>query len=132
MAGFTNFLETALLNHVLRNVAYTSPTTVYLGLFLTDPGDPGTGTEVTGGGYVRLAATFAAPSQVSGAARSATATVLEWPTATSDWGTVVAAAVMDAPTGGNMLAPATLVTARTILAQDILRIPAGDLFVTLD
>lgn len=132
MSGFTNFLEEALLNHVLRNAEYISPATIYVALFNDVPGDPGTGTEVTGTGYVRLPVTFAAPTQVGGAARCVTDVVLEWPVAESAWGTIEAAAIYDAETGGNMLVPAELATPRTISSQDIFRIPVGDLSVSLD
>jgi len=62
MAAMSNYLENALVNAVLRNTAYTSPTTVYVGLYTSDPTDANTGTEVAGNGYARQAATFATPS----------------------------------------------------------------------
>ena len=62
MANFSNYLEDALINATLRNTSYVSPTTVYVGLFTTDPTDAGTGTEVAGGSYARTAVTFGAPS----------------------------------------------------------------------
>lgn len=53
----SNYLEDALLNHVLRNTAYTPPTTVYAALYLSDPTDEDKGQEVKGGGYARAAIT---------------------------------------------------------------------------
>lgn len=132
MSGFTDYLEEAVLNHVFRNTNYTSPTTVYVGLFTDVPGDGGTGTEVSGNGYARQAVVFTSPTQVSGDAQIENNAELEWPAATASWGTIEAAAIFDAETGGNMLAPATLVTARLITEGDILRVPAGDLTVSLD
>jgi len=45
MAGsFTDYLEDKILKHVFTNVAYTSPTTVYVGLFTVAPTDVGGGT----------------------------------------------------------------------------------------
>ena len=55
MSAATDFLEDKILNHVFRNVAYTAPATVYVGLFTTATTDAGGGTEVTGGGYARQA-----------------------------------------------------------------------------
>ena len=45
MAEFSNYLENKILDHVLKNISYTSPTTAYVGLFTSDPTDAGTGTE---------------------------------------------------------------------------------------
>ena len=55
MAEMSNHLENALINAVLRNTSYTSPTTTYLALYTSDPTDADTGTEITGGSYVRQA-----------------------------------------------------------------------------
>ena len=62
MAEMSNYLENGLLNAVLRATSYTSPTTVYVGLYTSDPGEANTGTEVSGGSYARKSATFNAPS----------------------------------------------------------------------
>ena len=62
MAEMSNYLENALINATLRNTSYTSPTTVYVGLYTSDPTDANTGTEVSGGCYARVAVTFGAPS----------------------------------------------------------------------
>ena len=53
MAELSDYLEDKLLDHVLRGTSYTSPTTVYVGLYTTDPGDDNSGTEVSGGSYAR-------------------------------------------------------------------------------
>ena len=37
MAEMSNYLENALINATLRNTTYTSPTTVYVALFTSDP-----------------------------------------------------------------------------------------------
>ena len=59
MAALSNYLENALINATLRNTSYTSPSTVYVGLFTTDPTDAGSGTEVSGGSYARESTTIA-------------------------------------------------------------------------
>lgn len=132
MSAFTDYLEVEVLNHVFRGIAYTSPTNLYVALFTDVPGDDGTGTEVSGGAYTRQQVVLTAPTQVGGKAQTENNAELEWPTATADWGTVQAAAIYDAATGGNMLAKASLATARLITENDILRVPAGDLTVSLD
>ena len=125
--AFTDYLETKLLAHTFSATAYTSPTTVYVALYTVAPTDSTTGTEVTGGDYVRKAA--ASTTTGNEATNSA---AIEYPTATADYGTVVAVAVLDASTGGNMLAFASLAVSKTISTGDVLRIPAGDLDITLD
>jgi hypothetical protein len=129
MAGsFTDYLEDKILKHVFTNTAYTSPTTVYVGLFTVAPSDTGGGTEVSGSGYARKSAAFT----VSGTSTLATnSAAIEFDAATGSWGTIVAMAVFDALTTGNMLAWADLTTSKSIATGDVLRIPAGDLDITL-
>lgn len=121
----TNFLETQILNHVLRNVPYSAPATVYVALFTATPDETGGGTEVSGGAYARQAVTFAAPSPDS---VTNTADIL-FPVATANWGTVTHFAIMDALTAGNMLYYSALTTARSVLVDDQFRFPAGQLEV---
>ena len=127
MSAFSNYLENKILLHVLSNTAYTSPTTVYLGLHTADPTDAGSGTEVSGGSYARQS--FA--STISGNAASNTSAI-EFPTATASWGTVGWVAVWDNLTGGNMLFYGALTASKTIASGDVFRVPAGDLDITLD
>ena len=125
--SFSNYLENKVLLHVFGATAYTAPTTLYVGLVTSDPGEGGTGTEVSGGSYARQTVTFT----VSGNLASNTAAV-EFPTASASWGTITYAAVYDAATGGNLLGSGGLATAKTIDSGDVFRIPAGDLDITLD
>ena len=125
--SFSNYLETKVLDHVFGGTAYTAPSTLYLALFTTDSSESATGTEVSGGAYARQTVAFT----TSGATTSNTSAV-EFPTATANYGTVVAVAVMDASTGGNMLAYAGLSSDKTIETGDVFRVPAGDLDITLD
>lgn len=127
MSAFSNYLENKILLHVLAATAYSSPTTVYLGLHTADPTDAGTGTEVSGGSYARQS--FA--STISGNAASNTSAI-EFPTATASWGTVGWVAVWDNLTGGNLLFHGALTSSKTIASGDVFRIPAGDLDITLD
>ena len=84
MAEFSNYLENALINAVLRNTTYTSPATVYVSLYITDPTDADSGTEVSGGSYARVAVTFGAPSN----GVSTNSADVTFPTCTVSWGTV--------------------------------------------
>lgn len=125
--SFTNDLETRVLQWALTTGSPTRPTAWYVGLFTAAPGEAGGGTEVSGNAYVRKAVTFT----VSGNTASNNAAI-EWPTATGSWGTITHVAVFDAETTGNMLAYASLTASKTISTGDVLRIPSGDLDVTLD
>jgi len=125
--SFTNDLETRVLQWALTTGSPTRPTAWYVGLFTAAPGEAGGGTEVSGNAYVREAVTFT----VSGDTASNNAAI-EWPTATGSWGTITHVAVFDADTSGNMLAYASLTASKTISTGDVLRIPSGDLDVTLN
>lgn len=128
--SFTDTLETRVMNWAFTDAAATRPTEWYLGLFTAAPSDTGGGTEVSGGAYARQAATFA----VSGTepVQATTTAAVQWPEATATWGEITHAAVFDALTGGNMLAYAALVEAKTILSTDVLRISAGKFTITLN
>ena len=127
MAEMSNYLENALINVTLRNTAYTTPTTVYLALYTTDPTDADTGTEVTGGSYARQAVTFGAPS--NGASTNSAA--IEFPQCTASWGTVTHVGIRDASTAGNLLYHTPLDASKTIDSGDIFKIAIGSLSVTL-
>lgn len=125
MSGKTNYLETQLLNHVLRGVSYSAPSAIYVGLFTSAPTEAGGGVEVSGGGYVRQTVVFTAPAPDS-CSNSADVT---FPVATTDWGTLEALALFDQASGGNMLYFANLTASREILTSDQFRFPAGQLVV---
>ena len=128
MAELSNFLENKLLDHVLRNVSYTSPTTVFVGLFTADPTDAGTGTEVSGGSYARqiLSVTTATGGIVTSSAD------VTFPQATGSWGTISHIGVLDALSSGNLLMHTPLTTSRAIESGDILKISTGNLTASLD
>ena len=128
MAEFSNYLENKVLDHVLRNVSYSSPTTVYVGLYTSDPTDAGSGTEVSGGSYARqaLSVTTASAGIVTSSAD------INFPQATASWGSVGYIGILDALSSGNLLMHTVLTTAKTIDTGDILKISSGNLMVTLD
>jgi hypothetical protein len=127
MAEISNYLEDALINATLRNTTYTSPATVYVGLYTTDPTDANTGTEVSSGSYARQSVTFAAPSN----GLSASDADVTFPQATGNWGTVGWIGILDAATSGNLLYHSPLDSAKTIETGDIFKIESGNLTVQL-
>ena len=127
MAEMSNYLENALINATLRNTSYTSPTTVYVALYTSDPTDADTGTEVSGGSYARVAVTFGAPSN----GVSTNSANVEFAAATASWGTIGWIGLRDASSGGNLLYHTPLTTSKAIDTGDIFRITTGNLSVTL-
>lgn len=125
--SFSNTLETSVLKWAFTTDAVTRPTTWYVALYTSNPADDNSGTELSGSAYARVSASFT----VSGNQATTSANV-EFAEATGSWGTVSHVAVFDASTSGNMLAYAALTTSKVISSGDVLRIPAGDLDITLD
>ena len=127
MAEISNYLENALINGTLRATTFTAPTTVYISLHTADPTDAGSGTEVSGGSYIRQSATFAAPSNGASASNAD----VTFPQATGNWGTIGWIGIWDAQTTGNMLYHTALDTSKAIDTGDIFKIASGSLTVTL-
>jgi hypothetical protein len=125
MAAKSTYLDNKLLDAVLRNVAYTLPSTVYLALFTVTPTVAGGGTEVTGNAYARQSLTFGAAS----AGACVTTVDAFFPVATpAGWGSIVAVGVFDALTAGNMLY-FTSTGPVTINASDQLKFAAGQVTI---
>jgi len=126
MAAKYQTLSTALLDHVLRNTAYTPAATVYAALYTVAPTATTPGTEVSGGSYARQAATFAAAA----AGSTSNSAPITFPVATGAWGTVVAAAVCDAVAAGNILYFGALTASKTVGVGDQLNFATSALTVT--
>ena len=118
-----------VLDHVFGGTAYTAPSTLYVALYTVAPTDTGGGTEVSGGGYVRKTAAFTVSGTNPTTASNSAA--VEYPTATANYGTVVAVGIFDALSGGNLLAYANLDTSKVVSTGDVFRFNTGDLDITL-
>lgn len=124
--AMSDYLENKLIDYVLRGQAYTTPTTVYVGLFTSACTDAGGGTEVTGGSYARVAVTSSLTSWAgTQAAASTTASTgtsgttsnnssITFPAPTANWGTITYVCVFDAASAGNLLFYTALTTAKTV------------------
>lgn len=123
--ALSNYAENKLLDHILGTAAFTMPTQVYVALFTADNGlESGVLTgEVSGGSYARVAVDFSA---ASGGVANPTATVT-FPQATGSWGTVTHVALMDAPSGGNVLLHGPLTQAKSVTAGQTAKFVAADL-----
>lgn len=129
MSIATNYFENLVLNP-LRGTPATAPAAVYLGLFLTSPGESGAGTEVSGGAYARQAVTFGTPVESSAGVQSIYNNAsITFPTATQAWGTITYVALLDALTGGNMLAYIQLQTPKNAIVGSTISFIAGELRV---
>lgn len=133
MSALSDYLENAILNHILRNTAMAAPgANVYLALSTAATTDAGSVTEPSGNGYARkacpTASTFGAPS---GGVVSNTAEVAFAAAAGGNWGTITHVAVMDASSGGNMLWHGPLTASKVINDGDVFRFPAAALQISL-
>ena len=143
MSAMSDFLENKLVDHLLRNTAYTMPTGIYVGLYTATPSDAGGGTEVTGGSYARVqvgpstTAWNATQGGTSGASsgtggQTANATDITFPAPTANWGVVTHFGIFDAASSGNLLMWAALTANKTINAGDAApKFLSGALTVTL-
>ncbi len=130
MAGsFNDYTENKVLDHILKTASFTVPTNIYIALFTAAPTDSGGGTEVTGGSYARVLHNSWDAAAAGASENTGAITFVE---ATASWGTVVAFALFDAVSGGNMLAWGDLTTSKAIGSGDTASFADGELDITLD
>jgi hypothetical protein len=106
MTGFTDRVSKGILDHITGKSALFSIPTAYVALFTAAGVDAGTGfTEVSGGSYARAATAASDWNSASGSSPSSTsnANTITFPTATADWGDVVAFGLYDASSAGNLM-----------------------------
>ena len=129
--AMSDYLETHLLEHVLKNVSWTSPATVYLALFTSATDEASGGTEVAGNAYARQSVAWNAAASPAGTISNSG--LITFPTATPlDWGTITDIGIYDAFSGGNRLLYGTLAASKTINAGDRIEFLAGSIVVTFD
>lgn len=134
MGSFSDYLEKKILDHLFNKSAYTAPT-IYVALSTADPTDTGTGlAEPAGNGYARKATAATDWNAATGTSPTQTtnANAIAFNQATGSWGTISNFALMDAATGGNMLASGTLTTPKAIGSGDTAQFSVGDMSVQLD
>ena len=136
MAGnASTYVQSARLNWVKGTTYPTAPANLYIALFTVAPTNAGTGgTEVSGGSYARVAIASAGWSAISGGSPSTISNsgAASFVTATANWGTVVAFALYDAATAGNMIVTAALTTNQTINTGATASFAAGSLVLNED
>lgn len=113
----TDYLEDALIGHLFRGTPYTAPTILYVGLMTTACSDAASGTEVSGGSYVRVGvANNSAQWNATSGGNGTTANTnpITFATPSADWGQVSHFGIWDASTAGNQLICNALTTPKTI------------------
>lgn len=143
MSKFSDYLEVQLVNHIFRTPAYSAPSTIYIGLFESDPTDADTGTEVNPAGtwtdYARQDAAgggnketgWDAPGSTDGTTQNAQVITFPANNGASSI-TVTHIGVYDALTAGNLLFHAPLASSKTLLQGDVLSFGIGAITVTFD
>jgi hypothetical protein len=106
MTGFTDRVSQGILNHITGKSGLFAIPVAYVALFTVAGVDAGTGfTEPSVGSYARHATAAVDWNSASGSGPSliSNANTLTFPTATADWGTIIAFGLYDALTAGNLL-----------------------------
>jgi hypothetical protein len=129
MAALSDYLEEKLLNHVFRQISYTGPGAIYVGLFKTNPGDDNSGEELYGNGYDRVTATFEAGTTNGTIVNDAD---IVFPQATATWPTVEYIGLFDNRIGGNLLVHTKLAKPIDIDIDDSFLISANNMTIALD
>ena len=131
MGAFSNYMEERIVEHFLRNTAVATPTTVYLALFQTDPGEAGAGTETSYTNYARVATTWTA-LDANGQTKNSGAVAFAANGNASASVTITHAAIFDAASGGNMLLYGPLSSSKVLAVGDVLSFQPNALALTLD
>jgi hypothetical protein len=129
MAGsLSNYLANKDLDHLFGGGDFTRPATVYLAIYTATPNDAGGGTPVSAADYARLAITNNPTNFPAASGRHKTNGVdLVYPEATNAWGQIVAWALFDAVTAGNILAWGACTQQQNITVGSAAKFKAGDL-----
>lgn len=133
MAGYSDYLEGKILDHLFGLAAFTAPANLYAALFTAAPADSGGGTEVSGNAYARV--TVANNSGVfsrSGSTISNLVAITFAAPSPSAWGTVTHWGLYDASSGGNLWGWAALSVSRSTSVGVALSFAIGALTITQD
>lgn len=131
MGGFSDYFENKILDYIFNKDGLT-PSTIFVGLSADDPTDDGTELAEPGGNNYERVQTCASDWNVSSDGILNNLAVIVFAMATGNWGSITHFALLDAATGGNMLAYGSLGQSRTIGAGDIVKFAASELEIKLD
>ena len=140
MGSFSQYLEKKLLDHTLLVAVYnaasfTGGLKVWVALCTTTPTVANTGStivEPVGGSYARVDSTGLWDTATIGTPTTTqNNSAIDFITATGSWGTINSFALLDASSGGNMLAFGTLSANKTVDSGDTVSFASGALVVSL-
>lgn len=130
--GASDYLEDALLDHVLNGVEFASPTNVWLGLATGSVADDGTFPEPSGGGYTRVDVTTRFGIAGGGPGLASNSSPIYFPEATAAWGIALGHfGIFDSESGGNFLAWGPLDSPIGVVSGNRVRFATGELEVTV-
>lgn len=137
MSAFSNYLELKIAQWVTGTAMGTSPAALYVGLFSSDPGETGTGTEVTStlkGSATRPAITLVAATDGSGVTTLQNTSQFVFVASASGAATVSHVAIFDAATTTtNLLFKGALSGgSKSVAIGDEVRFNANALVITID
>jgi hypothetical protein len=121
----SDYLEKKIQDHVLGATVFTTPATVWCGLWTATLDDTSTGStagEVSGGNYSRVSITNNTtnwPNASGVTALKQNGVAITFPTPSAGWGLVTYVALVDSASGaGNILYYMALTTPKTINSGD--------------
>ncbi len=134
--SLSDSFENAILEYALRGTDISTwvPGTVYVGLWTAALADASTGAtagEVSGGSYARIALARASGSWDAAAGGTVKNTgVVNFGTASADWGTVTHAAILNAAAVGTILYHWDLTASKTIQNGDPVQFSGSAITIT--
>lgn len=129
MSALSDHAEKLVLDWLMTTGSATRPSAWFVALYTVAPDDAGGGTEVSGSGYTRKAASFNAASTPGGT--TSNSAVVSWTAAGGSFGTVTHVAIFDASSAGNLLWQGGLSTPKTVNDGDTIQFSSGNLTLTL-
>lgn len=135
MSGsYTDLWENTLLDWQFGNTAINLPGTVYVGLWtaaLSDTSTQATAGEVSGGGYARVAVARNNTNFDPASAGSVNnKTVINFGTASADWGTITHLGLLSASSSGTLYAWSDLAASKIVQNGDAVQINASSLVIS--
>jgi len=129
MAALSDHAEKLLLDWMMTTGSATRPTAWYVGLFTAAPSDSGGGTEVSGNGYSRQSATFAAASSPGGT--TSNTGDIAFTASVGNWGTITHIGIFDASSSGNLLWHGSMTASKIVNDGDTLQFSTGNIDLTI-
>ena len=124
---FSNYLANKLISATVRNLPYSTPATVWVSLYTSDPTKDNKGDEVEQASYTRREVTFNEPEN----GFASNANQVDWSEATTNWGVVTHIGICDALVDGNLLYFTEIDNPKDILTGDQFRIKEYELKLQL-